>query len=456
MKPTTLAAATFALSGALFFNPDAAQAKGPLGVEGQSQAIFVKETPTTLELADFPWGLEEGRTENVRLVFEQEVPGPESDEPMVVSYALTMPWIDVEKDGDDKITLTMDEQLLTMSFVADTDTPLEFNMDMLYDGLTATFERDGERMVFAATADGMTMEMSSPQAEEEGVDFTYKLAGKGLSIEGEGAAEQNFADIRALDISYDYTLDSMTMDIAAGGEGMGGEEFNMVGEFGETTSSALIRDGRMETDAVVNGIDFEMTAPMPIAFSAEKMAMAVGMPTEPSPKPQDIKYLIDLQNIELSDEIWGMADPTEAFPRNLARAVIDLDMQAMMMVSIFDPEAMAEAEASGMPPMIPTGVTINSIAFDGLGLKVDAKGEGALKGTTPEGEAYVTVKGLSDFVASAMKAGMFGEQEAMMVEGMAGQLGKEGDDGELIFDIKTDGAMLNINGAPVMPIPGMQ
>jgi len=43
-----------------------------------------------------------------------------------------------------------------------------------------------------------------------------------------------------------------------------------------------------------------------------------------------------------------------------------------------------------------------------------------------------------------------------MIEGMAGQLGEEGDDGELIFDIKTDGGMLNVNGAPVMPIPGAQ
>jgi len=68
----------------------------------------------------------------------------------------------------------------------------------------------------------------------------------------------------------------------------------------------------------------------------------------------------------------------------------------------------------------------------------------------------VSVKGLSDFVVSAVKAGMFGQQESIMIEGMAGQLGKEGDDGELIFDITTDGAMLNINGAPIMPIPGAQ
>ena len=180
------------------------------------------------------------------------------------------------------------------------------------------------------------------------------------------------------------------------------------------------------------------------------------MPTEPSPKPQDIKYLIGAEDIVLYDFVWGLMDPNEAFPRDLKRVMIDLEMQAMMMVSLFDPEAMAEIESSGVPPMIPTTAKIKSIAFDGLGLKVDATGEGELKGTQPEGEAYVTVKGLNEFVTSAVKAGMFGDQESIMIQGMAGQLGKEGDDGELIFDINTDGGMVNINGAPIMPVPGAQ
>jgi hypothetical protein len=261
--------------------------------------------------------------------------------------------------------------------------------------------------------------------------------------------------MRSLDVSYDYTLDEMTLDMSVSGD-EADMDMAMTAAFGETTADAVIGNGNMSSNAIINDFSMDMTAPMPMQASASKLEVGVAMPTEPAPEPQDITYKIGLEGLELSDNIWAMADPTEAFPREISRVMIDLQMQAMMMVSLMDPEAMAEAEMSGMPPLIPTGAKINEIAFDGLGLKVDATGEGALKGTQPEGSAYVTVQGLADFVASAQQAGMFGDQEAMMIQGMAGQLGKEGDDGELIFDIETDGGMLNVNGAPIMPIPGMQ
>jgi len=243
---------------------------------------------------------------------------------------------------------------------------------------------------------------------------------------------------------------------AKGSDESSGEQFEMSGASGSLNASGQIGQGRIEGSSEMNDFDLTISQPLPIEVSIGKLSTDLGIPTDPSPKPQDIKYLIGAEDIVLDDFIWGMIDPNEAFPRDLKRVMIDFEMQAMLMVSLLDPEALAEMESSGVPPMIPTGVQIKSIAFDGLGLTVDATGEGALKGTQPEGEAFVSVKGLSDFVASGVKAGLFGDQESMMIEGMAGQLGKEGDDGELIFDIKTDGAMLNINGAPIMPIPGMQ
>ena len=456
MKTTTLAAATFAMGGVLLLNQDAALAKGPLGIEGQAPLVLVKETPTEIDVKNFPWALEEGRSENVRMTMQQEIPDPEGGDPVVLNYAITIPWMEVEKDGEDSVSITMDEQVLAIMVPGDDGETIEMNVDVLYDNMTASFTRDGDRMTFEGSADGMAASMGAPMLEEEGIEMVYKIVAEGLKISGDGLAEQDWTDIRALDIAYDYTLDSMDLDLKLAGDAMEGQNMAMVMSLGPTTSDALIRDGQMVVNSETTDFAIKVSEPMPIDVSAAKMGIGIAMPTEPSPKPQDIKYKLELEGIELSEQIWAMADPGEAFPRQLERLVIDMEMQAMLMVSLLDPAAMAEAEASGMPPMIPTGAKINSIAFDGLGLKIDATGEGALNGTQPEGEAYVTVKGLSDFVASAKAAGMFGDQEAMMVEGMAGQLGKEGDDGELIFDINTEGGMVNINGAPVMPIPGPQ
>lgn len=453
MRKTMTAVAALAMGGAVLTGPGA-MAKGPVALEGgASPLVLVKETKPT-DMAGFPWNLEEGRTEDLEISMSQEIPDPESDDPVSLDYTMMIPWVEVEKDGDDDITLTMDTMTMVIGLPGPDGETTGFNVETLYENMTANFVRDGDRMTFDVTADGLSMSMGMPEMADEGVTLKYLIEGKGFDISGESAAEQDWADVRSLDVSYDYTLDEMTADMSikeADGPGMA-----MTLAFGKSIADAKIGDGSMSSNVVMNDFEMVMTAPMPMEVSASKMEVGVAMPMEPSPEPQDITYRIGVEGLELSDGIWAMADPGEAFPREIKRVMIDLQMQAMMMVSIFDPEAMAEAEMSGMPPLIPTGAKINEIAFDGLGLKVDATGEGALKGIQPEGNAYVTVQGLADFVASAQAAGMFGDQEAMMIQGMAGQLGKEGDDGELIFDIETDGAMINVNGNPIMPIPSME
>lgn len=454
MKKTIVAVAALAVGGA-FLTSESVLAKGPVSLDGGSPLVQVKETKAA-DIGNFPWDLEEGRTEDLTFSMSQEIPDPEGDEAVALNYTVMIPWIEVEKDGDDDVTFTMDTMKMLMAFPGpDGGDPIEVTVDILYDNLSSNFVRDGDRMKFSGTADGMSAALDPTAMEEAGIELRYMIDGKGLDITGEAAAEQDWTDMRSLDVSYDYTLDEMTLDMSVSGD-EADMDMAMTAAFGKTTADAVIGNGSMSSNAVINDFAMDMTAPMPMEASASKLEIGVAMPTEPAPEPQDIAYKIGLEGLELSDNIWGMADPGEAFPREISRVMIDLSMQAMMMVSLMDPEAMAEAEMSGMPPLIPTGVKINEIAFDGLGLKVDATGEGALKGAVPEGSAYVTVQGLNDFVASAKAAGMFGDQEAMMIQGMAGQLGKEGDDGELIFDIETDGPMLNVNGAPVMPLPGMQ
>jgi hypothetical protein len=455
MKFIAFAAATFVMGGAVLVGQDAAYAKGPLEITVDPRLILVKETPTELETSDFPFGLEEGKFENVRMTFDHEMLIPEEDDSLSMIYTITLPTLEVEKDGDDKVTIIFPEEYsVSMSTSAEGD-ELQIDMEGTADDPVMTFERDGDRMKYSGSASAFAITLTSPQAAEEGVDFSFTMGSKGLDIEGAGAAEQDWTDMQSLDISYAYTADEITYAASVSGE-EDGQEFAMTGAASAIAASGMIGEGRIEGLTDAKDMTISISKPLPIEAEIGRLRSEIVMPTKPSPKPQDMKYLISAEEIVLDDFLWAMMDRNNAFKRELNKIVIDLEMQAMMMVNMLDADAIAEAELSGLPPMIPTGVKINSIFLDGLGLKVDATGEGALKGTQPQGNAYVTVKGLSDFVAGARKAGMFGDQEAMIIEGMAGQLGKEGDDGELIFDIETDGAMININGAPVMPIPSME
>jgi len=455
MKTIKLAAMTIAMSGAFALNQNAAFAKGPLEVTVDSPLILVKETPTEIDLSDFPFGLREGVSKNVRMSFDQEIPNPEDeDSPVRFAYTITLPTLEVEKDGDDSVTITFPEQYTLTTMLNLEDEPVVINAEGIAENQVMTFERDGERMTYIGTADAFGFTMTSPQAAENGVDFLFTMSGKGLDINGAGAAEQDWTDIQTLDLSYDYTMEGLAYKVNAAKEG-DDEAFEMTGSVGSLEASGQIGQGRIEGATSANDMVVNVARPLPIDVTVGKLATSMGMPTDPSPDPQEMSYLIGAEDIKLDDFLWDLMDPAGAFKRELNKVVIDLEMQAMLTASILDPIAMAEAEANGVPPLLPLGAKIKSIAFDGLGLELNAKGEGAMKGIQPEAEAFITLKGLSEFVASAQKVGMFGEQEAMMIEGMAGQLGKEGNDGELIFDVKTDGGMLNVNGAPIMPIPSI-
>ncbi len=453
MKTTKLAAVAFALGGALVFDQNVAFAKGPLDIEAGSRLILVKETPTEIDLKDFPFDLEEGVTKNVRMSFEQELSFPE-EETEKISYVVTMPMLEVEKDGDDKVKIIFPENYSVTMVMGPQSEQVQLDINGVSENQVMTFERNDGRMAFSGVSDAFAMSITSPQATENGVDFKFKMSGKGLDINGRGAAEQDWNDIQNLDISYDYTMDEILYDAIATNE-EDGQQFELTGTAAKILASGQIGQGRIEGITAANDMAINIAKPLPIAASIGRLTSEILMPTDPSPKPQDIKYLIGAEKIVLDDFIWEMMDPAGAFKRELNKIVIDMEMQAMLTASFLDPEAMAEIEATGVPPLLPLGAKINSIAFDGLGLVLDASGEGKMNGVQPEGKAFISLKGLSGFVAGAQKAGLLADQQAIIIEGMAGQLGKEGDDGELIFDIKTDSGMININGAPIMPIPGV-
>ncbi len=453
MRTLRLAAVTFAMSGALAFNQNVAYAMGPLDIEAESRLILVKDTATEIDLSDFPFGLEEGVSKNVRMSFEQELSFPEEETEMI-SYEVIFPTLEVEKDGDDKVKVIFPENYSVTMLMGPESDQVQLDINGVSENQEMTFERNDGRMVYSGVSDAFTMSVTSPQAAENGVDFKFKMSGKGLNIHGEGAAEQDWSDLQNIDISYDYTMDEILYDAIATKE-EDGQQFEATGTAAKILASGQIGQGSIEGITAANDMAIKIAKPLPIEASIGKLTSEIFMPTDPSPKPQDIKYLLGAEKIVLDDFIWEMMDPAGAFKRELNKIVIDLEMQALLTASFLDPEAMAELEETGAPPLLPLGAKINSIAFDGLGLVLDATGEGEMKGVQPEGKAFISLKGLSEFVAGAQKAGLFGPQEAIVIEGMAGQLGKEGDDGELIFDIKTDGGMININGAPIMPIPAI-
>lgn len=64
------------------------------------------------------------------------------------------------------------------------------------------------------------------------------------------------------------------------------------------------------------------------------------MPVGPTEEPADFAFLTRLVDLSVSDEIWGMIDPTNQLPRDPATLVIDTKGTAKLTANIMDPAAM--------------------------------------------------------------------------------------------------------------------
>lgn len=447
------AAAASVVTGVCACGAGTVFAQPPLMGETPSLIVPVKDSAIEIEMKDFPFGLKEGVNKNVVLTLEQKLNIADPDDTGVLYYKSTLPSVKVEKDGADKVKLTLPDTYSIEIVTAGDGEDLIFEIDGISKNHVVEFERDGDVVSYTGIGDVFGLHMTSPRATGLDIEAELSIHGKNFAVNGTYAGSLFSNDIENLDVSYDYTLDDVKYDFRVVSEGEG-QHIEGVGLASAIFARGLVGEGRIEGTTGGRDMSFDLVRPLPVNVSMGKLVTDTVMPIDASPDPQDIGFMIGMEDIQLDDFLWSVLDPKKELLRELNRFEIDIDMTAILTAALSDPEAIAEAEETGVPPFIPLGAKVNSIAFDGLGLALDAEGEVSMNGVQPEGDAYITLKGLSEFVESALKAGLLGQQQVILVQGMAGQLGKEGEDGELIFDIKTDAGMININDAPIFPIPG--
>ena len=123
----------------------------------------------------------------------------------------------------------------------------------------------------------------------------------------------------------------------------GASDSNSIG-FGMDASKLAYSGG-------AKGVTMKMSAPT-IPFPEVNLTYAEAafdflMPVSPSDTPADFTLLTKIIDLTVSDEIWGIIDPTAQLPRDPATIVIDTTGTATLTASIMDPAAM---EALGDQP----------------------------------------------------------------------------------------------------------
>ena len=396
--------------------------------------ILAKETVPTFTIEDFPWDLPEGRTEDVTVPLGDAV--------------LTMPWMEVETDGENRVLISAPEMTVSADVNGKTMAVLQL------DATEFTVRRLGEAMAASGFVEALAISGEQDfRTTAKGVEFSFTSRGYGPVIDAMKANEAADSDrmieaMSMLNVSLDYSAKSSSFVTAESAQNEIPFDFEM--SQGPAEGSISLGDGRIEILAKATKSVFAGAGPIPVSGEIGSLSYRFAMPTDASATIQPISIDFGVSDVLLNDEIWDLADPEKIFPRALERVELGMVMDVVLKRSLFAGSSVRRSPEE----LEPIGGRLSALEFDGLGVKVSAKGDIEMDGEIPKDvSAYASISGLSGFMKNLVKAGFLPQSQAILGEGIALQFAKEEADGSLTFDVKTEDGMISINDKRVAPLP---
>lgn len=246
-------------------------------------------------------------------------------------------------------------------------------------------------------------------------DFAIALS-KGFAIE-------TGLSFGALNYDFDIIDESGPAKLIGGSEG---------GSFQVAIDAAqmLLSGGGKNVEITFSGAQ--------IPFPEVKLAYAesgfnLTMPLGKSDAPQDFSFLTKLVDLKVSDEIWGMFDPTAVLPRDPATVVVDMSGQAILKSDLM-------STPEGAPPdaeLLSLGV--NDLTARFAGAELTGKGAFTFDNSdletyggmpAPTGSLAMQLTGGNGLLDKLVAMGLVPEDQAMGARMMIAMFAKagEGDD----------------------------
>lgn len=224
---------------------------------------------------------------------------------------------------------------------------------------------------------------------------------------------------------------------------------------GEPSKGSIVfNKDKFEVVTEGTGLKVDMTSPAipaPVNVSIGNVAMTMLLPVMAT-TPADVVVKMNLGQLTLNDEVWGMFDPGAA----LKREPLDLNIDVSGKTTL-DLLAMAEAEETGGVPPIPAPekLDITDITLKVAGAALNATGaftfDNSMGMPMPLGEANVNVSGANALIDGLIATGIITEDDAMgarMMMGMFMAPGAEPDSLTSKIEMK-EGFAIFVNGQQI-------
>lgn len=224
----------------------------------------------------------------------------------------------------------------------------------------------------------------------------------------------------SMDGTFGYTGGGYVMDFKDGEETVSAQSTGGGGSLHFKMSKDGLSYGGEGRDAKVS---MQMSAfPLPIDFSMAQSAFNLTLPVSKGEAAQPFGLLVKLVDLEVSDGLWSMFDPTSQLPRDPATLILDVKGAAKMLVNIFDPK---EAETvAATPPGEVQSLDIGELKVSAVGAELTGNGamtfDNSMGRPMPIGAVDLQLIGGNGLIDKLGAMGFVPEDQAMGAKMMMG------------------------------------
>lgn len=425
-------------------------------------------------------------------------------------FSATIPQITLTENADGTVAVAMSESFpLTIDTPADPATgsgPTQIVLNVVQSGATTTVSGELGALTYDVAADSYGVELASVTEAGAARDASGSLTLNDLSgsytSTGTGprtidydlsAASVDMAlDIADPDTGGAFTLTGSVTDLAtqasmalpdaaastpetilADGLAMtGGYTFGEASyqfeardpESGPVSGTVTMAGGTLDAavsadalayDSSVDQVALDVTGaamPFPVRATLAQYGVSLLVPLRPAGGPSDWALGLDLSDLAINDEVWGMIDPGGQLPRDPATVRLDLTGTATLTQDLTTPEGQAAMEAGAAPGTLDS-MTINDLTVSIGGASVTGTGDLTFDNTDlvtfqgmprPTGTVDLQATGVSALLDTLVAMGLLPPDQAMGARMMMGVLFVQSGDDQMTSRIEftPDGQLL--------------
>lgn len=281
-----------------------------------------------------------------------------------------------------------------------------------------TFELTGNiaalKLASGGTFLGIEAMENLPKALRDGMSFTTALSYGAGSFDINGTESGVPTTVLATNESgrFDFALNGETLRYGLGGTGM---------------------------NLTLSGGDI----PFPqVKVSYGEAAFDMMIPVAKTAVPVDFSLLTRIVDLAVSDEIWGMMDPTGTLPRDPATLIVDAKGKVQLTTDLFD-EAAMEALGEAAPGDL-HALTLTEITAKAAGAALTGMGDFTFNNNdlttfdgipAPTGKIELTLSGGNGLLDKLVAMGLIPSEEAMGMRMMLAMLAKPGENPDVLTSV---------------------